>query len=265
MQFRILGSSSAGNAALLQTEHCQILIDAGFSARRISRLLDQCGESLETIDAVFLTHEHNDHAAGLTGISRLPRIKIFANYKTARAVQDGLKRRANWGIFETGTTFQYRDLEVTTFSVPHDAHDPVGFLFAQGEGDLFNPRRSIAWCIDLGHLPQHVKERTRNADILVLEANHETRLLDEDPRRPWSVKQRIKSRHGHLSNASVREFILGEDRARWKRVFLVHLSRDCNDVSLLSEMFGHEDNLRSRNCSVSVIHPEGGPTSPIRV
>lgn len=262
MQFRILGSSSTGNSGLLVTENCRVLIDAGFSSRRIAALLEECGEKLENIDAVFLTHEHNDHSAGLTGISRLPNIKAFANYSTAQAVQSSLKRRANWQIFETGQTFEFRDLEITSFPIPHDAYDPVGFVISQGGSDLFNPRRTIAWCIDLGHIPRLVRERARRADLLVLEANYETRLLDEDPRRPWSVKQRIKSRHGHLSNETVRDFIYGEERPNWKKVYLAHLSRDCNDVSILADMFCGKENSDERGFVVSIVDPNSGASPP---
>ncbi len=266
MQFQILGSSSSGNCALLITEQCRVLIDAGFSARRTRRLLEETGETIDSIDAVFLTHEHNDHTAGLTGLSGIPRIRTFANFATAKAIQDSLRKKANWQIFETGRTFHYRDLEITSFPVPHDALDPVGFVFSTGGEDLFNPRRSLAWCLDLGHIPQLVRERVRSVDVLVLEANHETRMLDEDERRPWSVKQRIKSRHGHLSNTTALEFINGEHEPSWKRVFLVHLSKDCNDVSIISSMLGQEeDQGRSRHFTVSVVDPKGSGTTPFNL
>ena len=266
MRFQILGSSSSGNCALLVTEQCRVLIDAGFSTRRTRNLLEANGESIDSIDAVFLTHEHNDHTAGLTGLSEIPHIRTFANFATARAIQDSLKRKANWQIFETGRTFHFRDLEITSFPVPHDALDPVGFVFATGGEDLFNPRRSLAWCLDLGHIPQLVRERVRPVDVLVLEANHETQMLDEDQRRPWSVKQRIKSRHGHLSNASVLEFINTEPEPAWKKVFLVHLSKDCNDISLISSLIGQNPAQReSRKFTVSVVDPRGGCTSPYKL
>ena len=105
--------------------------DAGFSAKKLSALLLDAGESLARIDAIFLTHEHNDHAAGIDGLKKHPHIQVFANPATSRAVQSKLDaaHRPAWQLFETGSRFRYRDLEVTTFAVPHDAQEPVGFRF----------------------------------------------------------------------------------------------------------------------------------------
>ena len=172
LRFRILGSGSSGNAALLQTDETRVLVDAGFSARRLGELLAAAGESLERVDAIFLTHEHGDHAAALTGLAKHSHIRIFANRATANAAQLKLRHRPQWQIFETGSSFSFRDLHVTSFPVPHDAQDPVGFLIAHGHDDLLSPRRSIAWVTDLGHAPAQVRERIREADVLVVEANH---------------------------------------------------------------------------------------------
>ncbi|MEM9227551.1 MAG: MBL fold metallo-hydrolase, partial [Verrucomicrobiota bacterium] len=199
VQFRILGSSSSGNAALLSSPETKILIDAGFSAKRLDAMLQACGESLSKIDAIFVTHEHCDHIAGLKGLRRYPGIKVFANRDTARAIQPRLSHRPDWQLLETGRSFRYADLEVTAFSVPHDACDPVGYVFAHGDGSLFAPYRSVAWATDLGYVPANVQEKIRQADLLVLEANHDSEMLEKDTVRPWSLKQRIRGRHGHLS------------------------------------------------------------------
>src|SRR4051812_8520636 len=111
MRFCILGSGSSGNAALLVTEGARVLVDAGFSARKLGVLLAAAGESLEKIDAIFLTHEHGDHAAGIDGLKKFPHIRIFANAATSRSIQTGLGHRPDWQIFETGARFRFRDLE----------------------------------------------------------------------------------------------------------------------------------------------------------
>ena len=185
-EFKILRSSSAGNCALITTNSCKVLIDAGLSARRLEKILVEEGESIDTIDAVFLTHEHTDHAAGIRGLAQREHLHIFANRDTAEAVQHKLKRRPNWRIFENGGTFRYKDIEVTPFSIPHDAYDPVGFVFEVGEDTLFEPRRRIAWVTDLGYVPELVRQRVQTADLLVLEANYEPSLLEECTSRPWS-------------------------------------------------------------------------------
>jgi len=256
MRFSILGSGSTGNSALLQTDNTRVLVDAGFSAKRLAELLAEHGEKLEDIDAIFLTHEHNDHAAGLNGLARYPRIKVFANRATAQALQAGLKHRVAWNLFETGGTFRFRDFEISSFAVPHDAQDPVGFLIAHGEDDLLSPRHSLAWLTDLGHAPQHVRERIREADVLVVEANHCPQMLEADTKRPWATKQRISGRHGHLSNAAARELLESTTGARWQHVFFAHLSRDCNSPAAVALACGTI--LAARSCGFSVVAPGAG-------
>jgi phosphoribosyl 1,2-cyclic phosphodiesterase len=237
MRLCILGSGSAGNCALLQTEGARVLVDAGFSVRKISQLLAAVGETLERIDAIFLTHEHGDHAAAVSGLARFSHIKLFANAATARVLQAPLTHHATWQIFETGARFCFRDLEIESFSVPHDAQEPVGFLFSTGYDDLFSPRRRLAWLTDLGHAPQHIHERIRDADVVAIEANHCEDLLKADLRRPWSVKQRISGRHGHLSNQSTRELLEAVAGPRWQHIYLTHLSRDCNSLEAVQKTF----------------------------
>ena len=237
--FKILGSSSSGNCALLRTAHTKVLVDAGFSGRRIGLLLAEIGESIDAIDAVFLTHEHSDHAQGLRGLSKRADLPVFANRDTAEAVQAKLTRRVNWQVFQTGTSFHFRDLEVRSFQLPHDAYDPVGFKFAWGEeGDLFDQPGSLAWVVDLGYVPEHVREQLRIVDTLVIEANYDEKLLDNDEKRPWSTKQRIRGRHGHLSNRETLDCIESlYPGSQLRKIVLGHLSRDCNSVALVEEAF----------------------------
>jgi phosphoribosyl 1,2-cyclic phosphodiesterase len=256
MRFSILGSGSSGNSALLQTDDTRVLVDAGFSARRLAELLEALGEKLESIDAIFLTHEHGDHAAALSGLARYPQIKVFANRATSLTLQKTLKHQVPWNVFETGHTFRFRDLEVSSFSVPHDAQEPVGFFIAHGDDDLFSQRRSLAWLTDLGHAPQHVRERIREADVLVVEANHCPQMLEADTKRPWSTKQRIGGRHGHLSNEAARELLSSIVSPRWRHVFFAHLSRDCNSTAAVETACGAM--LAARQCGVTVVAAGGG-------
>src|SRR5580692_10798539 len=259
MRFCILGSGSSGNSALVVTEGTRILLDAGFSARRLGNLISAAGESIEQVDAVFVTHEHSDHMSGIESLKKFPNLKFFANSSTAKAVQKDLTWSPQWQIFETGSSFRFRDLEIQSFSIPHDAQDPVGYCFTTGiDGDMFSPRRTLAWVTDLGHAPQVVRERIRESDVVVVEANHCPKMLEADPRRSWSLKRRISGRHGHLSNERMNELLSSVASPRWRRIYLAHLSRDCNsrdavEAALLS--------LRSiLSCEFSIVgHGEGTP------
>ncbi|WP_269524383.1 MBL fold metallo-hydrolase [Coraliomargarita parva] len=257
--FQILGSSSSGNCALLRTGHTRILIDAGFSGKRIGQMLEGIGESLANLDAVFLTHEHQDHAQGLRGLSRRPDLPIFANRDTADAVQAKLCRPANWQYFETGASFRFRDIEICTFSLPHDAYDPVGYRFHWGEDDdLFSPRQGLAWVTDLGYVPENVRSHICEVETLVIEANYDENLLEQDNKRPWSTKQRIRGRHGHLSNDAtfnLLESLNGNTKLR--QVYLAHLSKDCNSVPLVREKFAPLGRIHA-NLQLHVVDPTFG-------
>lgn len=217
----------------MQTADTNILIDAGFSGRKLKSLLEAANLTPEQIDAVFITHEHGDHTCGLKGLSRYEHLTYYTSEGTYEALRHKYPQLRRWKLFQSGQRFAYRDMEVQSFYVPHDAMDPVGFVFQCGETDnRYTPLRSLAWLTDLGHIPLNIHERVANTDVLVLEANHDETLLEQDARRPWSLKQRIRSKHGHLSNGAAGDFLRTMAEARWQHVYLAHLSKDCNTVEL---------------------------------
>lgn len=252
-RFHILGSSSSGNSALVVTPQARVLIDAGFSGKQLDVFLRAVGESLETIDAVFFTHEHGDHARGLAALAKRKHIRLFANRATARDLQSGLTAPANWEIFENGADFWFRDLRVHAFSIPHDAVDPVAFRFTAHEGTLFETR--LAWITDLGHVPLLVQRHAADADVLVLESNYDPDLL-EASERPLSLKQRIRGRHGHLSNPDAMALLDSLSGHRLRRVFLGHLSRECNRLEIVRAAVA---GLAARRPGIeyTVIDPDG--------
>lgn len=221
----ILASGSSGNCALVELGEEAYLVDAGLSGKKISERLQALGRSLEEIRAVFLTHEHSDHTVGLPVLARRKNIPVYSNKLTADSLQETLGSYANWKFFETGSSFTLGSLEIVTFPVPHDAYEPVGYTFTNGN-------RTIGFLTDLGYATKLVVERVRKSDVLVLEANHDLELLNADTKRPWSVKQRIKEKHGHLSNEAAAEVAGLIVTERLKDLFLGHLSGDCNTHEL---------------------------------
>src|SRR5881392_48795 len=223
----MLGSGSAGNSALVATDHCKSLVDGGLSARQLVLRLERCGVMPEQLDGILLTHEHTDHICGLEVLCRKFDLPIYCNRLTAEALRCNglLDGRRNWRIFETGSEFSICDITVQTFPVPHDAVDPLGFVFHAGSG-------SLGFITDLGYVTKLIVERLRRVQTLVIETNHDEKLLQNDAHRPWPVKQRIQSRHGHLSNAAAATVIEELSSGKIRRVVLGHLSRDCNTPEL---------------------------------
>ena len=227
----VLGSGSAGNCALITTDTCRLLVDAGLSARQTTERLAQLGVAPEQLDGVLLTHEHGDHSRALDVLCRrFKDVPIYCNRLTKEVMlreSECLKTHRNWQVFTSGTDFEIKDIAVQTFSVPHDAVEPVGYTFHHG-------RAALGYLTDLGFATKLVHERVREATTLLIETNHDTALLNADTKRPWSVKQRITSRHGHLSNeaaaAVVAQMLRGG--AKLRRAVLGHLSRDCNRPEL---------------------------------
>lgn len=222
----ILGSGSAGNCAVVASERTRLLIDGGLSAKQMVARLSAAGVEPETIAGILITHEHSDHIGGLDVFCRKYGTPIYCNRLTAEAMGQDAKK--NWRFFSTGGDFVVNDIAVETFSIPHDAVDPVGFVLHYGDV-------AFGFCTDLGFATKLVIERIRSAQTLVIETNHDEEMLRNDPRRPWPVKQRILSRHGHLSNASASEVLAELLNYKLRRAILGHLSRDCNTPSLALE------------------------------
>ena len=246
VRFTILGSGSSGNCAYIETESSRVLVDAGFSPRQIRQRLAMIGRTPENLSAIFITHEHADHISGLFGLAEKLRIPIYCNRDTQEAIAWAFKERWNgkrdplfdgmektaadfiakleWRLFQTGDRFELNDLLVETFPIPHDAQDPVGYLLRTTGGNF-------GFATDLGHMTKLVMERIRAANVLVLESNHDVRML-QDSHRSWHLKQRILGRHGHLSNEAAAEAAEQIMSADLKHLYLAHLSRECNKPEL---------------------------------
>jgi phosphoribosyl 1,2-cyclic phosphodiesterase len=221
----ILGSGSAGNCALIETPRTRLLIDGGLSAKQIVERLRACGLNPLEIDGILLTHEHGDHAGGLDVWCKKFCTPIYCNRMTSEALRRDQKIAKDWRLFVTGNDFTIGDITVETFPVPHDAVEPVGFVLHHGKS-------ALGFLTDLGFATKLVHERMRAAHTVVIETNHDEKLLQVDTKRPWSVKQRIMSRHGHLSNAAAAAVLADLLEGKLQRAVLGHLSRDCNSPEL---------------------------------
>ena len=237
VEFTILGSGSSGNAAYLEAGNTRLLVDCGFSARQIKQRLATIDRIPDRLDGILITHEHTDHVAGLKHLAGKLDIPVYCNRHTSEEISRIHKTAFDFRLFETGQSFEVGDVGVDTFSVPHDAIDPVGFL-------LHTPKGRIGVLTDLGHGTRLVADRVRTANVLLLETNHDVDLLRDCPHRPWHLKQRIMGRHGHLSNEGAAEFAETFLHADLHHIFCVHLSGECNTPELA---LGDIDAMLQRN------------------
>ena len=269
VRMTVLASGSKGNSTVVSSSRTRLLVDAGLSCREIFKRMREAGEEIETLDAIVITHEHQDHVQGLAVTARKLGIPVYFTEATHRAWMRWMTPRkrmtyADWlekqkaavaagkepvtagaeaqdaaeediaeakpkkdpcalpGVeyFEAGANFQIGDIAITPYTVPHDAVDPVGFVF-----EIEGVKVGIA--TDLGYIPPNVHLHLKKCDVLMLESNHDVDMLRDGP-YPWSVKQRVMSRVGHLSNDAAAEFLEKSYDGQASFVILAHLSESNN-------------------------------------
>jgi len=223
-RLRILRSGSGGNAILIDALDTRVLVDAGLPAEVLGHELAALAIQPEDLTAILLTHEHDDHARGADLLGRLAQVPVLANEGTIRQVSSHLEE-AQVERFITGQPFRVGALTIEAFAVPHDAAEPVGFVI-RGNG----AQALIA--TDLGAVTDEMIAYLRDADVVVLEANYDLRLLSVSP-YPWFLKNRILSTTGHLSNDAAARALVSAASSRPQQVFLVHLS-DVNNLTPLA-------------------------------
>lgn len=261
----LLASGSRGNCALVTTSTTRILVDVGVSCRETFKRLKAVGEDPHAIHAVLITHEHSDHVYGLQTLAKKLRVPIFMTGATHQAWARALRDQKGEGpalqrleVFSSGQVFRVRDIDVAPFTIPHDAADPVGFCF-RAEGV------KIAFATDLGYVPRNVAHHLRGCDLLAIESNHDVEMLRLGP-YPWSVKQRVASHVGHLSNTALAEFFAGDYDGGAAYVVLAHLSEQNNHPALARG--AAEKALGSRRtllCNRLLVAAQAEPMQPIRL
>ena len=226
MRFAVLGSGSGGNSAIVECGKIRLMIDAGLSAKQLNLRLGQLGIAPASLTGILLTHEHSDHVGGLRVFLKQCPLPVFATGATAKIVRESGVDGAKWKTFDAAQTFVIGDVEVRSFTIQHDAVDPVGFVIGHAS-------RRLGFVSDAGHVTRSMTDSLRDLHGLYVEANYDDGMLEADRKRPWPIKQRISSRHGHLSNDQVTSLIRDIAHAELCRVVLGHLSADCNTPELI--------------------------------
>ena len=222
LTFCSFSSGSSGNCYLVKSGETALLVDAGISGRRIIESLRESGTDPCDLDAVLITHEHSDHVRSLKTITKkLPGICAYANGGTWQSIGI-LVEDARRAVFETGKEFFINDVRIRPFPLSHDAAEPVGFSF-YAEG------KQISILTDTGCIEKEILDEIIEADLLVLEANHDVEMLRVG-RYPWFLKQRILGEKGHLSNVDAADAIckILSEKEKYRHVLLAHLSRENN-------------------------------------
>ena len=223
MRFASLGSGSEGNALLVEsvsgTTTTRVLLDCGFSAKEVERRLARLDVRADQIDAILITHEHADHIGGALTLARKWSIPLHMSWGTARAVgadDAPVDLRVLWG----DESVVVGDLEVLPYTVPHDAREPLQYVFSDGASRL-------GVLTDVGGATAHITHVLSGCDALVLESNHDVGMLATS-RYPASLKARIGGMHGHLNNDAAAGILAALDRSKLRHLVAAHLSRENN-------------------------------------
>ena len=237
LHFSSLGSGSRGNATLIKTSNALLLIDCGFTIKETERRLALLGHNPEDLDAILVTHEHSDHIKGVGPFSRKYNLPIYLTHGTSQ--YDGLAKSTKLNQINIHRNFSIADVEITPVAVPHDAREPCQFVFRHA-------KKTFGLLTDLGSITSHVIEQYEDCDALMLECNHDPRLLSLGP-YPMSLKRRVGGQWGHLSNQQAAGFLQRIDCHRLQHLVISHISEKNNTESLareaVSQFYPHEDSL----------------------
>ncbi|MFT8318076.1 MAG: MBL fold metallo-hydrolase [Sporolactobacillus sp.] len=222
LSMSVLASGSTGNSLYIENGEQRLLIDCGLSGKKMIELLGQINRKPEQIDAILVTHEHSDHVKGLGVFARRFHTPVYANDKTWQAMSGSigeipLDQKFD---FQANSVKDFGKLSIESFSVSHDAADPMFYI-------VHDQEKKLSLLTDLGYVSQHIKGMISDSDAYIMEANHDTEMLMMG-RYPWSVKQRILGDTGHISNEESAIALTDVIGNKTRRVYLAHLSRDNN-------------------------------------
>lgn len=228
LSITVLGSGSEGNATLISLGDFGILIDNGFSRKELLRRLEVSGVSPGIVKALIVTHEHHDHIAGARILADHFDITTYANSSTAKEMKKKECLGKKHCAFVTGSIFTVENFKIVPFRISHDAVESVGFIF-EAKGI------KIGYAMDVGVLDTLTKTRLKGCDVIMLESNHDKKML-MDSTRPYYLKRRILSRVGHLDNSEAIEAFGEIVTEKTRKIMLGHISSDCNTHSKVEEL-----------------------------
>lgn len=227
MKFCSLYSGSSGNSIFIASNEAKILIDAGLPGKKIDEALKKIGENPSDIDGIFITHEHSDHIKGVGVVSRKYNVPIYANANTWSAMESsiGKIKEHNIKIIDRRSTISIKDLDIKSFNIPHDAIAPCGYT-------LHSKGKYVSVATDFGIYTQEIKDNIKDSEVILLESNHDVSMLKFGP-YPYTLKRRILSEVGHLSNEDCGKAIVDLLKHQvGKKIILGHLSGTNNHPDL---------------------------------
>ena len=230
MRFASLGSGSAGNGLLVEAGATRLLADCGFALSDTLARVARCGIDPGSIDAILLTHEHDDHIGSAARLARKFAIPVWLTHGTLQAAADQFTDFSALEIFDCHRRFAVGDIEIEPYTVPHDAREPAQFVFGDGAARL-------GLLTDAGSVTAHMQAVLSGLDALVLECNHDLDLLWNGNYAP-QLKQRIAGKFGHLDNATAAHLVAAIDCSRLKHLVAAHISQQNNTPELARAALG---------------------------
>jgi phosphoribosyl 1,2-cyclic phosphodiesterase len=225
MHLASLGSGSKGNCTVVRSGNTNIVIDCGFSLRQFEQRLQVLSLSAADIDAILVTHEHSDHGSGVNRVAQKYQIPIYLTIGSARNLDI-----PEFQPISGGQQFELGDIYIQVVTVPHDAAEPVQFIFTDKENGC-----RFGMLTDSGHVTSHMIESYRDLNGLLLEFNYDQHMLENGP-YPFSLKQRVASSHGHLSNTQSIQMLQQINSDQLECLIAAHISEKNNSPELVSEL-----------------------------
>lgn len=245
MRVCVLGSGSSGNCTFVERGSTRLIIDAGLRAKEIVERLKRIDVDPSTLNGIFISHEHNDHIQGAGPLSRKFKVPVYISPRALEHSSFAMQHVRHVPL-SADVPVQVGSITVTPFSTPHDSIDPLAFALRAGQSRA---------CVvtDVGFIPENVRERIRNTDLLVIESNHDIEMLRTGP-YPWNLKQRVMGNYGHLSNEALGFFFNEYFDGSCRSVVLTHLSRQNNhpQIAYVSAVKALEKKSKNTNLHVSL-------------